>query len=208
MKRGYSGLLVVVALAAWGSPARAQGQPAFGVGRWEVTAYGGLIDDRPDFTTGRADFRLIHEGLFGSQIAYRVDSRFSVQAGVFYSPIEARYTVAGERTRANLRAVFFSVGAGYAYPVSSRLQLYGSAGAGGVSWNAETGGEVDFAFDGGGGARYFLTPALALVADLRMHLMPSALATTRRELIPGVSAAGEVLWLPRIALGLSVFFGG
>lgn len=179
-----------------------------GLRGWELNAFGGIIDDRPDFSVEGADFELAHEGVIGFRVGHGLFSAFFLEGELLYAPMELAFDREPGRSHHELRALFFTGALGHDFQLLPRLQFFARVGMGGVRWNGPDSDEVDFAFDFGGGARYFIDPRIAVRADVRWHYLPSALGTVRRELRPELSTPAENLWLPELSGGLSVFFGG
>lgn len=188
------------------TPARAQDPPSVPV-RWEIGLFGGILDDRPEFEPDETRFRLAHEGLFGIRAAHHFASGFFLGGDLLYSPMEVAVTGLGSSSHQNLKAVIGDASVGYRFGLVPQVHLIGRAGAGLVRWDAGAEDEIDFAFNLGAGVGYFIAPRVAVRTDVRLHFLPSALATTRRALNPDRGAAGEILWLLGLNGGLSVYLG-
>lgn len=199
---------ILVALAGLqpGS-ALAQSPPGTTGGTWELGIFGGWMDDRPRFEPHEGEARLAPERLAGGRLGYHFASRFFLEGEAFYAPTVMTLRADGGSRREELDPVFLTAGVGYNVPASSRLHLLLRLGGGVVRWDAGSEEEFDFLFSGGGGARIFLLPELALRTDARWHFAPSALATTRRSVSPGSDWVGNLLWLGEVTAGLSVFLG-
>lgn len=176
-------------------------------GPWELNVFAGVMDDRPEFEPGPVSFDLEHEGIAGGRMGYHFDSRIFLETDILYAPLELGHRAEGRRERERLQALFFAASAGYNFEPFSRTDLFVVVGLGGVSWNADPDGEVDFTFNGGGGFRYLFSRRFALRSELRWHVVPAALAATRRAIVPGENSPSEVAWLPELSAGLSVFLG-
>lgn len=200
-------LLAACAALMSGSPVFCQEQ-AFGSRGWEINAFGGLMDDRPEFEPQGRAFRIGHEEVFGGRVGYLLESGLFLQAEALYGVLDLVYTPSGGgRSVVNLKSLFLTGGAGYNLSPHPRLQLFARAGAGVVRWSGASSSEVDLVIDGGGGGRYFISPSFALRLDARMHLVPSALETIREDLRPDLDTTEEELWLAEVSAGLSWFPG-
>lgn len=202
-----SAVLAVVVASLLAVPLHAQEDPGARA-LWEIGAVGGVMDDRPEFTAGEGDPRLAHEGLVGGRLAVHLPSRFFLESEVLYAPMELVTEGAGGGTRIEqLKALLILGGAGYMIPTGSIVDFHVRSGLGGVRWHADSASEVDFIFNAGAGLRIEIAPTLGLRGDVRWHLAPSALATTRREVTPVSDARGEPLWLAEVSAGLSIYLG-
>lgn len=208
VRQGHRGFLwliaVLVSLVVALDAALAQESATAGP-IWELSAFGGLLDDRPEFEP-REEFQLAHQGLFGLRAAHRLRSGFFLEGEVLYAPMEFG-ALRGPDSPEKLAALFMSGGVGFNLPVTGRLRPFARAGGGIVRWDGGSADEYDFAFHFGNGVRILLTPGLALRTDVRLHFLPSALATTRRALRPDLRSAGEMLWMVGVNAGFSIFLG-
>lgn len=198
--------VVFASVAAF--PAVGTAQVAQGEGLWELGAFVGIMDDRPQFEANDGLFRIAHEGILGAHVGYSLPSSFFLEAEVAYAPLELGFRADGDRARHNLKAIFLVGRAGYNVVQSGDLRIFPTAGGGFVRWSAGDSDEIDFAFNGGVGGRYFIARGLSIRAGLALHFLPSALATTRRELRPDLTSPGVVLWLVEARGGVSFHLGG
>ncbi len=105
----------------------------------------------------------------------------------------------------DLDLVLFSAGVGYNLPLGERIQAFGVAGLGASSWSPEgRDSETDLTLTYGGGARFSVTPRIALRAEARMHQVPDALANTAAALA-GSALSSETFWGWGFTLGASFF---
>lgn len=205
--RRAAALLVVFAVLGSLSPALAQEQP-FGDGGWELNAFGGVIDDRPEFHPQTRAFRIGHEEAWGARAGYLLEGGIFLQAEALYAVLDLAYTpTGGGRQLINIGSLFLTAGGGYSLRLHPRLQLFGRAAAGAVRWSGSSSSEVDWVVYAGGGGRYFVSRSLAVRLDAGMRLVPAALEDVRQELRPDLTASGEELWLAEITAGLSWFPG-
>lgn len=174
---------------------------------WELGAFSGVMDDRPEFEA-EGSVRIAHEGVVGGRLGRLFASGLFLESEVLYAPMELGFRGVAGTERPQLDALFLTGAAGYRFVHGGGAELFLRAGSGGVAWKASPDDEVDFVFDGGGGLRLYLSDHVAVRGDGRLHVVPSALATTRRQVVPDPDAVGKVLWLPSVSAGLSVILGG
>ena len=174
-------------------------------GPWEISAFAGGFDDKYEFDPDGSDTFIDPDQniLFGLGFNYHFPMGFFVGAEGRYVPLDLQPAGAGI---IDLDTYLFSGVLGYTIPLHDRLDIYGVGGLGGASWNPEAGdSEIDLAFSYGGGARVYLTDALALVADFRMFQIPTAMEDVTSSLTS--LTADETFWGYSISGGFSYFFG-
>lgn len=213
MKRSSMTLAMAVLVMAGGLPSAMAQDPQdqevvrLDGGRWEVNAFGGVVDDRPEFEAPRGRFAAVHEGVIGARVSYGLSSSVFLEGDLGYTPVVIRYNVGGRRTSHNLQAVMLGGVIGYNLHPLDGVEVFALGGLGTIRWSDHGTNEFDLVFDLGGGGRYFLTPWAALRTDARLHYVPSALKSTRRALRPDLRARGRSLWLPEVSGGFSFFLG-
>ncbi len=175
---------------------------------WEISPFIGVFDDRPEFhPDGSSPVFVDPAGkLFvGGHLAYNFASGFFLDAeGGFFGP----NMKPGTGGVVDLDLALYSAGVGYNLPIGDRVQAFGVAGLGASIWSPEGfDSETDLTLTYGGGARFSLTPRIALRAEARMHQVPDALSNTAATLA-GSALSEETFWGWGLTLGLSYFFGG
>ena len=193
------GLVLLLPLAAEG-----QIKPA-DRGPWEISAFAGGFDDKSEFDPDGSNTFIDPDQnvLFGLGFNYHFPVGFFVGAEGRYVPLDLMPAGSGI---VDLDTYLYSGVLGYTIPLHDRLDIYGVGGVGGASWQPEAGdSEMDLAFSYGGGARLYLTDALALVGDFRMFQIPTAMEDVTASLTS--RTADETFWGYSISGGISYFFG-
>ena len=172
------------------------------VGRWELNAFIGLMNDEPEFGVVEGADQFRRDAIFGLRGAYHFPSGFFVQAEVANSLVA--YSVPGMRQNLNAFPALASVG--YTFLTTHDFHMFGAVGGGAVFWRPDTTrGEVNLALNYGLGGRVFLTRNHVLRTDLRMHQIPNALRRANDDL---ALASGQTLWGMELSVGLSWFPSG
>jgi OOP family OmpA-OmpF porin len=171
----------------------------------ELSGFAGDFNDRPEFGPTAGFVNPAKGGIFGGYLGYHFAHNLFVEAEGGYSPMKMAARL-GRVVDLNLTLVGASVG--YTLPLAESFEVFALAGGGLAMWDpsgADT--ERDLMVDYGVGARYFLTPWLALRGDARMHQLPDALDQTAAT-VAGVSLSNESFWGWTFTGGLSVWLGG
>ena len=175
---------------------------------WEISPFVGVFDDRPEFHPDGSSSVFVDpaKNIFGGgHVAYNFASGLFVDAEGGYFPLDMRPEAGGV---VDLDLVLFSAGVGYNIPLGEQIQAFGVAGLGASSWSPEgLDSETDLTLTYGGGARFSLTPRIALRAEARMHQVPDALANTAAALA-GSALSKETFWGWGFTLGASFFLSG
>ena len=173
------------------------------VGRWEINAYVGIVNDEPEFRASAVDDAFRRDAIFGVRGAYHFPSKIFVQAEVANTLVS--YSANG--VRQNLSAFPVLGAVGYTFLQSHDFHLFVAAGGGAVIWNPDiTSREVNLDLNFGMGSRLFLTRNHVLRTDVRMHRVSNALAGTHAEL--SVEEGDPTLWGLELSVGMSWFPSG
>lgn len=194
-----------VALLVAAGAARAQ-EPAYGQGGVEINGHAGLLNlQGPDFGTGETTFEVEDQVLFGGRLGYTAPFGLFIQAeGDYTQP-----TLTTSAARLETDVLRYGGALGYNFQVAKPFQFFLVGGAGALRIEpAGMEAETRFSYNFGGGLRLFLTPALALRADVRDHVLPDAFIETRQALSPGVTIAEETTHNVEVTGGISLFLGG
>lgn len=200
-------LFLPIGLAAQEGPERPP--PEMGVGGWEIGAFGGLTDTQALTGDTLGPLPIGNAASFGGRLGYSLPSGVFVEGDVSYVP-NADFLSLRPLTADELSILRFGAAAGYNVQVAPRLQVFPRVGAGAVRWDPEgLDAETDFEARFGGGARYFVTPTLALRADAGALYAPDPMDDIVGELggDVGIDDPGG-LWGYEITAGISVFLGG
>jgi tetratricopeptide (TPR) repeat protein len=172
------------------------------LGRWELNAYAGLLNDEPEYTHNPGEDEFRRDAVLGVRGSYHFTRQAFVQAEV--ANALAVLHSGGKRQNINAFPLWASVG--YDFKVTHDFQIFPTLGAGAVIWKPDaTEGSADFALSYGVGGRLFLTRNSALRTDVRLHHVPNALGPTLEELD---LRTGKTLWALELTFGVSWFPAG
>jgi outer membrane protein OmpA-like peptidoglycan-associated protein len=170
----------------------------------EISAYIAAFDDRGEFGPRGDAFFVDPAGnpLYGGSLGYHF-SRFFVEAGGGYMPMRMRSPSAVR----NLDLMLLDGLLGYRLPLTDAFDVAASVGGGFAIWDPSgLATERDALLIYGLGARYFLSPMLALRADGRLHHLPDPLGLTASRQQVSVPSASLRGW--SASAGVSVFLFG
>jgi OOP family OmpA-OmpF porin len=201
---GAVGLLVLLGVV---SPLVGQDDVKWGTGAWELAYFTGQLNDEPEFGPERGGDQFLNDAIYGGRAGYVLPANifFQGEAAISFPEIQPR----DGGPRIVSRAYLLGGSAGYNFQPTRRLQIFVSGGAEAVVWDPDGfDTETDFGLKYGTGARYFVTPEVALRGDLGWHQVRDALQDTRAQALGVASAAEEDLWAMELSGGVSLFLGG
>ena len=179
----------------------------WGLETWELNAFVGGLVDASEFSPDLDRDQLRRDAMFGGRIGYTFASNFFVQVDGSNALVRITYPdpgVSGFQQR-NTNAFFTGATVGYNLQPRRNLQLFAAAGGGLAIWGAELSQrQAQPRLNYGVGARYFLSPQLAIRSDLRIHHIPSALEDLRSETL-GSPVSGGTLYAGEASIGVSFF---
>ena len=198
----------LVAAMTWSVPTQAQSPMSrWGLESWEISAFIGALGDAVEFSPDLDRDQLRRDAMFGGRIGYTFASNLFVQLDGSNALVRIAYPdlgVPGFESR-NTNAFFTGATVGYNLQPRRHLQLFVAAGAGLATWAAELSQrQTQPRLNYGVGARYFVTPRLAVRSDLRIHQIPSALDELRSEVL-GSTVTGGTLYAGEASIGVSLF---
>ncbi len=156
---------------------------------------------------GETEFQLEDQELIlGGRFGYTFGFNLFLQADVSYIPLTMTFPSTG--TEMNLNTWMWTGTVGYNLQIMPAAQLFVLAGGGLIQWfpnglATETQPTAHF----GGGVRIYLTPGIAIRAEVRDHLLQKNLTQTRESLSPGITVEDELTHNLEISGGVSLFFG-
>lgn len=174
----------------------------------EISGQAGLFwPQEPDFTAAEdafafeSDFEL----LFAGRVGYTFPINLFLQGEASYASLGIEQDGATRSTDAWL----LGGSVGYNFQVARGAQLFALAGGGIALWEPDgLNGETQPRVHVGGGVRLFLTPSVAVRAEVRDNVIPATLTEVRRQLNPGTTIDDELTHNLELAGGISLFFGG
>lgn len=189
-------------------PLAAQEGTDWGASGVEIHAFGGFFwPQEPEFAAGEAGFEFDgdQELYFGGRLGYTFPVNVFIQGEVGYTPLTIN-TAGGAR---DLDTWLYGGSLGYNFQVARGAQLFLLAGGGVIRWDpdgleGETRGRGHF----GGGVRLFLTPSVAVRAEVRDNLIPETMTDIRTQLNMGGALDDELTHNLEVTGGISLFFGG
>ncbi|MDH3222980.1 MAG: OmpA family protein [Gemmatimonadota bacterium] len=206
LRRAVPAALVLLGIAT--APGQAQNPMSrWGLETWEINGFIGGLADAVEFSPDLDRDQLRRDALFGARVGYTFPSNLFVQLDGSNALVRIAYPdpgISGFQLR-NTNAFFTGGTVGYNLQPRRNVQLFVAAGAGLAVWGAELSQrQVQPRFNYGVGARYFLTPQLAIRSDLRIHQVPSALEDLRTETL-GTTVSGGTLYGAEASIGVSFF---
>lgn len=170
----------------------------------ELNGSVGILNDEPEYVIEDVD--IIRRDAIGTlRVGYITNFRFFFEGHAANSLIRIRVTSDEPGLQRNLNSWFFGGDLGLNFidkdDPQHRLQAYLALGAEAVYFNPDgLPRETDFSWIYGIGARYLLTPRVAMRTDIRMHQVRSALRKTLEDLA-GLEA--QDMYLLELSVGVS-----
>jgi len=202
IRSGFGVLIATLLLLPHGASAQGVKPARTGL---ELSGFIGDFDDRPEFGPTDAFVNPAKGGIYGGYLGYHFAHNLFIEAEGGYSPMK----MTGRFRRVvDLNVTLLGASVGYTLPLAETFEIFGLAGGGMAIWDPSGAAtERDLMIDYGAGARFFLTPWLAVRGDARMHQIPDALTETAVN-AAGVNLGNETFWGWTFTGGISLWMGG